>query len=117
LFSILEQQVAPEFYTRNADNIPEAWIKKVRKSMATLTPYFSSGRTVREYAEKYYLPAADGYLARRLIIVQAGKGLCSGWVISIVCGGDPFWESKVTSGNDRYVIETEFFWVRLTRVG
>ncbi len=110
LFSILEQQVAPEFYTRNADNIPEAWIKKVRKSMASLTPYFSSGRTVREYAEKYYLPAADGYLARAAYNSAGGRRVVQ-WVGDI----DRLWEeihfgqNKVTTGNDRYVIETDVF--------
>ena len=29
--------------------------------MATLTPYFSANRTVREYTEKYYLPGAKAY--------------------------------------------------------
>jgi len=64
LYTILEQQVIPEFYDRNTENIPSTWVKKVRKSMATLTPYFSANRTVKEYTEKYYLPAADAYLAR-----------------------------------------------------
>lgn len=73
LFAILEQQVAPEFYTRNADNIPSAWIAKVRQSMASLTPYFSSNRTVMEYAEKHYLPAAEGYLSRAAHNSELGK--------------------------------------------
>ena len=32
--------------------------------MATLTPQYSSNRAVREYTEKYYLPAALGYRKR-----------------------------------------------------
>jgi starch phosphorylase len=36
----------------------------MRESMARLTPAFSSNRAVREYTEKYYLPAAASFLAR-----------------------------------------------------
>lgn len=69
LYTILEQQVVPDFYTRNENRIPEKWIEKMRQSMAILTPQFSANRTVREYTEKYYLPAAENYLKR-----AAGKG-------------------------------------------
>lgn len=64
LYNILESQVVPEFYARNNNGIPERWIQRMRKSMAILTPRFSASRTVREYTEKYYLPAAENYLKR-----------------------------------------------------
>ncbi|GGB05262.1 alpha-glucan phosphorylase [Puia dinghuensis] len=64
LYNILEQQLIPEFYTRNERGIPEKWVHRMRKSMSTLTPQFSANRTVREYTEKYYLPAAAKYLQR-----------------------------------------------------
>lgn len=64
LYKMLERQVIPAFYNRNANNIPVEWIEKMRNSMALLTPKFSANRTVREYTEKYYLPAAEKYLQR-----------------------------------------------------
>ncbi len=64
LYDLLEQKIVPEFYTRNNEGIPTAWIAKVRESMARLSPLFSADRTVREYAEKYYLPACDKFLKR-----------------------------------------------------
>ncbi|HUB59663.1 MAG TPA: alpha-glucan family phosphorylase, partial [Puia sp.] len=64
LFTILEQQVIPMFYNRNAAGIPVEWVSKMRQSMAMLTPFFSANRTVREYTEKYYLPAAKAYADR-----------------------------------------------------
>ncbi len=36
----------------------------MRESMAQLTPKFSADRTVREYTEQHYLPAAAAYLER-----------------------------------------------------
>jgi starch phosphorylase len=50
--------VIPEFYTRNEKGIPTAWVARMRESMARLTPRFSADRTVREYTEQHYLPAA-----------------------------------------------------------
>ena len=64
LYDLLEYEVIPEFYTRDADGIPVAWVKRMRESMARLTPQFSSNRAVREYTEQFYLPAASAYHAR-----------------------------------------------------
>ena len=58
LYDLLEQQVIPEFYRRNAHGIPEDWIGHMRNSMAKLTPVYSSNRMIRQYAEEYYLPMA-----------------------------------------------------------
>jgi starch phosphorylase len=65
LYDLLERQVIPEFYTRDAQGIPTAWVTRMRKSMAQLTPNFATNRVVREYTERHYLPAASAYLERR----------------------------------------------------
>ena len=64
LYTLLERQIVPAFYTRDAHGIPTTWVAKMRESMARLTPQFSSNRAVREYAERYYLPAAIRYRNR-----------------------------------------------------
>ena len=64
LYDRLEREVIPEFYTRDASGIPTAWVQRMRESMARLTPRFSANRTVREYTERHYLPAAAAYRAR-----------------------------------------------------
>jgi len=64
LYDLLEREVIPEFYRRDASGIPTAWIKRMRASMAELTPRFSASRTVREYTEQHYLPAATAYHLR-----------------------------------------------------
>jgi starch phosphorylase len=58
LYERLEREVIPEFYTRNDKGIPTAWVNRMRESMARLTPHFAADRTVREYTEQHYLPAA-----------------------------------------------------------
>ena len=65
LYSILEKDVIPTFFDREADGLPAGWLAKVRRSMTTLTALFSANRAVRQYTTEYYVPAASAYHARR----------------------------------------------------
>ncbi len=58
LYRILEEEVVPAFYDRDEAGIPRRWTRRMRESMATLTPRFSTNRMVREYTERFYLPGA-----------------------------------------------------------
>jgi len=64
IYILIEREVKPAFYDRNGSGIPEAWVARMRASMITLTPMFSAYRTVGEYLEQYYKPAAVGYQHR-----------------------------------------------------
>ncbi len=64
LYDLLENAVIPEFYARDEQGISIAWVARMRESMAQLTPRFSTNRTVREYTEQHYLPAAASYRKR-----------------------------------------------------
>lgn len=64
LYCLLEEEVVPMFYNRDATGIPRAWVARMRASMARLAPQFSTNRMVREYVEKLYLPAAAAFQHR-----------------------------------------------------
>jgi starch phosphorylase len=64
LFDLLEREVVPEFYARNDDGIPSAWVARIRASLARLTPRFSSNRMLAEYLEQLYRPAAESHHRR-----------------------------------------------------
>ncbi len=64
LYDLLERQVIPEFYARDKNGIPNAWVARMRESMARLTPRFSANRAVCEYTEHHYIPAAITYRKR-----------------------------------------------------
>ena len=72
LYNLLENEVIPEFYTLNEKGIPLSWTSKMRRSMAELTPRFSTNRTIKQYTELYYLPAADAYKKRFAANGEAG---------------------------------------------
>lgn len=78
LYSLLEQEVIPAFYDRDADGIPQQWTTKMRHSMKLLTPQFSSNRTVREYTDHYYLPAATNFKKR-----AENKGLLGKKIVAV----------------------------------
>ena len=75
LFEILERQVIPEFYSRDAHGIPCAWVGRVRESMASLTPTYSANRSVRQYVEECYVPAAARYRTRACDGGDLGRGI------------------------------------------
>ena len=64
LFELLERDIIPAFYHRDDQGVPRSWVARVRESMARLTPAYSANRSVRQYVEQCYLPAAAAYWAR-----------------------------------------------------
>jgi starch phosphorylase len=64
LYSVLENEVIPLFYQRESSGIPSEWVAMMRESMARLTGQYSANRSVREYTERFYLPAAEAYAKR-----------------------------------------------------
>jgi starch phosphorylase len=85
LYQVLEQQVVPEFYDRDELGLPRAWIRRVRASMSSLTPRFSSDRMVREYVQGIYLPAATAVAARTADGGRAGAEL-EAWSMAVAGG-------------------------------
>jgi starch phosphorylase len=42
------------FFERDAQGIPRKWIQRIRRTMVTLVPQFTTDRMVKEYTQKYY---------------------------------------------------------------
>ena len=58
LYRILEEEVVPRYYERDASGLPQAWVDLMRRSMASALWRFSTTRMLHDYVEKMYLPAA-----------------------------------------------------------
>ncbi|MGZ5007605.1 MAG: alpha-glucan family phosphorylase [Methylobacter sp.] len=110
LYDLLEQEVIPEFYNRDENGIPAAWIARMRESMAQLTPRFSVNRTVREYTEQHYLPAAAAYRLRAMNKGAAGKQIVD-WRHSL----DPKWpalhfgKTKIETRGEYHLFEVQVY--------
>jgi starch phosphorylase len=58
LYDLLGKSVAPLFYERDADGIPQGWLERVRHTFRSLGPKARAERMVREYVTALYVPAA-----------------------------------------------------------
>ena len=110
LYTLLEEEILPAFYSRDDAGIPIAWVKRMRESMVHLTPRFSADRTVREYTERYYLPGATAY-HKRAVDGGAGAAEVLDWQAAL----KQYW-AKVRFGDlvvkpvgDGYRIEAEVY--------
>lgn len=56
LYDALENEVVPLYYQRDHDGLPLGWLARVRASIQTTLPQFSTRRMVKEYAQGYYVP-------------------------------------------------------------
>lgn len=83
LYALLEDELVPLYFDRDASGLPSRWLDRVRDAIATLTPAFSTHRMLQDYTDKLYLNAihmgqryaGDSFdLARR---VSAWKGMMS----------------------------------------
>jgi glycogen phosphorylase len=110
LYNLLEQELVPEFYNRDEKGIPKAWVERIRESMAVLTPRFSANRTVREYTEEHYLPAAASYHLRASDKGAMGKKLVN-WqhTLKLKWDGMHFGEIKIETKEQQHNFEVEVY--------
>ena len=60
LYNVLETEIIPLYYhLRSSDNLPGEWLERVKNSIRTIAPQFSTRRMVKEYLERFYLPPMD----------------------------------------------------------
>lgn len=60
-YDLIEQEVVPMFYQRDADGLPRQWIAKMKTAIKLNCPFFNTARMVRQYALQAYFPASDRY--------------------------------------------------------
>jgi len=55
LYDTLESQIIPMFFLRDSKGMPVQWINKIKSSIKNLTPFFNTGRMVKEYCDRFYM--------------------------------------------------------------
>jgi starch phosphorylase len=110
LYDLLEREVIPEFYARDGQGIPTAWVARMRESMASLTPRFSANRAVGEYTEQHYLPAAAAYRERAADKGAVGRNIVN-WehTLKEKWGTLRFGELKVQTNAAQHIFEAEVY--------
>ena len=58
IYNTLENEVIPLYYqTRTAGDFSEQWVAKIKESIRSCAPQFSTRRMLRQYVKEMYLPA------------------------------------------------------------
>ncbi len=57
IYSLLENEIVPIFYERRDGNVPQEWMRRVKKSLSQLTPLFNAQRMMDDYRVQLYEPA------------------------------------------------------------
>lgn len=64
LLTTLEREVVPLYYDRDRRGLPLRWLRRVKSSIPSLVPRFSTSHMVLEYSRRLYKPALEN--GRRL---------------------------------------------------
>jgi starch phosphorylase len=115
LYRLLENEVIPEYYDRNARGIPVKWVNRIRRSMCELATQFNSNRMLSQYVEEMYRPAV-----RRLGLRTASDGRLSqelaAWQKSIEASWDKlsFGDSRIINQGEQWEVECQVFMDKLS---
>jgi len=59
LYDLLEREVVPSYYERDAAGIPQRWMDRAKAAISSITPFFNAQRMVKDYVTSYYAPASE----------------------------------------------------------
>ena len=60
LYTLLEDEIVPLFYDRDARGVPVGWVAKMKHALRTVGERFTARLMVQQYVQGYYAPALRG---------------------------------------------------------
>ncbi|MCR5115078.1 MAG: alpha-glucan family phosphorylase [Bacteroidales bacterium] len=54
LYSTIEEEIVPTFYTRNTQDIPAGWVQMMKKCFCKISPNYTMKRQLDDYYDKFY---------------------------------------------------------------
>lgn len=82
LYDLLEREITPLFFQRSLADLPRDWVRKMKRSIASLLPRFCSHRMLRNYIDDGYLHAHQGFKTLAASDFTQAKEL-AGWRVQI----------------------------------
>ena len=61
IYSMLEQEIIPLYYSRNRRGYSENWVRTIKNSIAQIAPHYTMKRQLDDYYDKFYTPQAQRY--------------------------------------------------------
>lgn len=111
LYNLLEQEVIPIFYDLGADGLPRRWIARMKATIGNLCYFFNTHRMVKEYTERFYLPAAVQYQTLTAGKMAKAKALAA-WKDHVRKNWDQIRIEIVEAGPSQDIQVGEEFYVR-----
>ncbi|MEN0007019.1 MAG: alpha-glucan family phosphorylase [Bacteroidota bacterium] len=68
IYTIIQTDIAPKFFDRDENGLPQQWIAYIKTIIAEVAPYFTMKRMMDDYLERFY-----SKLAARTKVLQAKK--------------------------------------------
>lgn len=61
VYNIIDGDIAPRFYDRDAGGLSPEWIKTIKNTIAYVASEFTTNRMLEDYERLYYIPMAERY--------------------------------------------------------
>ena len=59
IYSILENEILPLYYNKNAEGISEGWVSTMKNSIAQIAPHYTMKRQLDDYFSRFYCKMAE----------------------------------------------------------
>ncbi len=59
IYSLLENEIVPLYYNKNAEGISEGWVETMKNSIAQIAPHYTMKRQLDDYFSKFYNKMAE----------------------------------------------------------
>ncbi|GHU94412.1 hypothetical protein FACS1894156_2610 [Bacteroidia bacterium] len=63
LYSLIENEIAPTFYDRDKNGLPNAWIDMIKNTIAKVASNFTTNRMLQDYEDRFYSKLSQRHLA------------------------------------------------------
>ncbi|PNR95775.1 alpha-glucan family phosphorylase [Petrotoga sp. 9PWA.NaAc.5.4] len=61
IYNQLEKQIIPLYYKKDHVDFSKEWVEKMKESIKSVTSFFNTSRMLKEYTQKFYMPALEQY--------------------------------------------------------
>jgi starch phosphorylase len=105
LYSLIEQDIAPAYYAKSEqDTYSAPWLALMKESVKHIAPFFNTHRMVKEYYERFYVPAHNygSILGDREKVISVGdwrKKIAENWHRVSITDISPKPENAIAMGD------------------
>jgi starch phosphorylase len=61
IYGLFEDQVIPLFYDRDSSGTPHGWVRMMKETIRSISPFFNTSRMAKEYTREFYIKALGGW--------------------------------------------------------